>query len=441
MPVRPEQRVLPLLLLLPTLLLASCIESSATVSRSLTNTSRRASVKVPAPPGPKTTITWSYWGDAWEGAVNRRLVRAFEREHPDIKVQVVHKPWSEYFTWLRGEWQAGRSPDVMFLNYIPNYVAQGELEPLDRYVARDGMALDDFYPALLSMFRSGDVLYGLPRDNDTKVIYYNRDHFAEAGLSRPEAGWTWDDMRRAARILTRRDGMATRYGFGFEPGYWWLMWMWQRGCDVLDHPFLPTKTTLDSPACGEALQFLQDLILVDQVTPPPALLNTDDMSRLFREGRLSMVFGNHALVPVFTETPGLSWDVAPLPRDAVRTNVAGGAGFVVSRRSTQKDAAWQLVTFLSGRKAQAMVAESGVITPARRSVREDNIFMRQEGYRADVFLSETELGRPVPSFPGVTTVETLMEEGLAPLWRGERSGAEVARDLAPRVQDVINRLR
>ncbi len=386
---------------------------------------------------PAVTVTWSFWGDDWEKEYNARIARAFEREHSGIKVELVHQPWAKYFDWLRGEWKAGHSPDVMFLNYIPSYVAINELEPLDRYVERDALRLDDFYPALLDSFRSGGKLYGFPRDNDTKVIYYNRAHFAEAGIPTPAAGWTWDDLRAAALKLTRQDGAAQRYGFGFEPDFWWLVWMWQHGGDMVNDPYHPTASQLEAPAVEGAVRFLHDLIHVDRVTPPPAALNTDEMSRLFRDGRLSMLFGNHTLVPWFTETRGLAWDVAPLPRDAARANVAGGAGYVVSRRSQQKDAAWQLVRYLTSPKAQAMLAESGVITPARRSVREDNIFLRQQGYRADVFLSETELGRPVPNFPGVTDIYSVVNAGLAPVWKGDKAPAAALAEIGPRVRQML----
>ncbi len=401
---------------------------------------KQLATSVPVTQSPVTTVTWSFWGDQWEAAVNQRLVRAFEREHPDIRVETQHRPWGEYFEWLKAEWKAGRSPDVMFLNYIPTYVAMGELESLDTYIQRDGVALGDFYQALIEGFRVQGRLYGLPRDNDTKVIYYNRSHFAEAGIAEPVAGWTWDDLRAAALKLTRADRPSPRFGFGFEPDYWWLVWMWQRGCDVLDDPMRPTTQRLDSPSCVEALEFLQNLIHADRVTPPPSQLNTDDINRLFRDGRLSMAFGNHALIPWFAQTPNLSWDVAPLPRSVARTNVAGGAGFTIGRRSTNKADAWTLVRFLTGPKAQAMLAESGLITPARRSVREDNIFLRQQPYRADVFLAETELARPVPNFPGVTEMEKVMGHGLSPVWRGERAPADALRELAPDVQKVIDGL-
>jgi multiple sugar transport system substrate-binding protein len=427
MPIGPIRRLI-ILLLVPILPIVTACSDSAPAPSAVHPTPTAV---------PQTTVSWSFWGDSWELAVNQRIVRAFERENPDIYIRVEHHPWGEYFTWLRGEWQAGRSPDVMFLNYIPTYVAMGELEPLNAYVARDSVPLDDFYPALLDAFRWEGTLYGLPRDNDTKVIYYNRAHFAEAGIPEPADGWTWADLRAAARALTRHDRVAPRYGFGFEPSYWWLVWVWQNGGEVLDSPTHPTSVLLDSPQNAEALQFLQDLIYTDRVTPPPDHLNTDDMNQLFRDGQLSMVFGNHALVPWLTEATGLLWDVAPLPRNAERINLAGGAGFVMSRRSQQKEAAWTLMRFLSGPKAQAILSESGVITPARRSVRESNIFLRQQRYSAGTFVSETAIGRPVPNFPGVTEMERVIDAGLKPLWRGERPAADILHDLAPQVAAAL----
>ena len=419
-------------LILPLLLLAVLAACSERGSRPEAGTDRPA-----APPTP-VTISWSFWGDDWAIEVNRRLVAIFEREHPAIRVQTVHRPWRDYFDWLRAEWRSGRSPDVMFLNFIPAYVPAGELEPLDGYVARDGVDLSDFYQPLLEGFRVGAGLYGLPRDNDTKVIYYNRAHFREAGLAEPADDWTWDDLRRAARALRRDDANAPRYGLGLDLDYWWLVWHWQNGCPVLDNALEPTTARVDEPACVEALQFLQDLIHADRVTPPPELMTTEAMNRLFRRGELSMVFGNHALVPWFANTAELEWQVAPLPRGLERANVAGGAGFVLSRRSAQKEAAWQLIRFLTGPKAQAVLAESGTITPARRSVREDSIFLRQQPYRAEVFRSESAVGRPIPNFPGATDFYRLMNEGLLPVWRGERRPADVLRELAPQAQRIVD---
>src|SRR3712207_207604 len=131
----PPAAVLRLLALLPlTVALLAC--SSQPSKPPAASSADMATVE-------PVTITWSFWGDDWELAINERMVRAFERDYPQIKVRVEHRPWGQYFSWLRDEWRAGRSPDVAFLNYIPSYVALGELEPLDRFVAADSAQLND----------------------------------------------------------------------------------------------------------------------------------------------------------------------------------------------------------------------------------------------------------------------------------------------------------
>src|SRR5262249_19039048 len=143
---------------------------------------------------------------------------------------------------------------------------EGLLEDLDAYIARDGVELTDFYPALLEQFRFEGHYYGLPRDNDTKVIYYNRDAFDQAGVPYPQAAWTWGVLRQAAIRVTR--ARALRYGFGFEAGHWWRLWVWQNGGDIVDDVYRPSRVTLNPPEAAEAIDFLAGLVTRDRVTPP-----------------------------------------------------------------------------------------------------------------------------------------------------------------------------
>ncbi|MBX5493211.1 MAG: sugar ABC transporter substrate-binding protein [Chloroflexi bacterium] len=426
---------LPLGAALVLVLIAGCFSPAAPEPRG-----QRSAGRSPRAMSPEqvVTVSWSFWGSAWEKAITRRVVQAFEAEHPSIHVELIHKPWEEYFTWLAEEWAAGRSPDVMFINYVPMRAASGMLANLEPWLARDRVDLADFYPALLDLFRYQGALYGLPRDNDTKVIYYNRRAFDAAGLPYPDSDWTWADLRRLAAALTLRDdrGEVVRYGFGFEP-YWWRLWVWQNGGDLFDDPLHPTRSRLDEPAVAEALEFLATLMYEDRSTPPIELLQTDSLNQLFREGRLAMVFGGHGKVPVFADTSDLDWDVVGLPRGKVAANVLGGAGYAMSRISAQPEAAWQLLKFLAGPKGQALFAESGLITPARRSVREDHIFLHRQPYNSQVFLEETTHGQPNLQARRADELNAVLEAALRPFWRGEQSAAEALAAARPAIEDIL----
>jgi len=441
MPRSASQRLRGLcpFLLLVGLLLTSCTstERSPTVGPVTTSPTPQTST------GP-VTITWTYWGDPWEIDINQKLVKVFEADHPEIKVETLHTSWSEYFQkadqWLAGE----TTPDVMFFDFVPVYASKGLLENLSPYIARDSFDIGDFYSGLLQYHTYGGQLYGLPRDNDTKVIFFNKALFDEAGLPYPSSNWTWNDLRNDALKLTKRSGNDTaQYGFAYEPGEWWRLWAWQNGGEVYDNDFAPTRTLLEGPRSVEAIQWLADLTNVDKVTPPYDVQKTSlGIGELFSQGKLAMAFGNHALVPAFASIPGLKWDIVGLPRQQSQLNVAGGSGYVIPARSKNKEAAWTFLKWLESPKGQAIFAETGVIVPARRSVGHADIFLKAEPIvNASAFLEETELGRPNPMYPGVQEVSALFDEALVPVWRGEASAKQAISGLVPIVDDTLQRLR
>ncbi len=425
-------------LLFIALLLASCTSSSPA---SVTGT---PGAKPTAPPEQVATITWAYWGDPWETEINQRLVKVFQMDHPEITVQMLHAPWDEYFQkaddWLARE----TTPDVMFFDFVPVYASRGAFVNLSPLIARDNFDIDDFYSGLLQYHTYKGQLYGLPRDNDTKVIFYNKTLFDAAGLPYPKSGWTWEQLKEDARKLTKKSGQqTTQYGFAYEPVEWWRLWVWQNGGEIYDNDFAPTKTLLDSPPAVEAIQWLADLTNADGVTPPYDTQKTSlGIGELFQQGKLAMAFGNHALVPALASTPGLKWDVVGLPQKADRVNVAGGSGYVIPVKSKNKEAAWVFLKWLESPKGQAIFTETGVIVPARRSVGRADIFLKEEPlHNAVAFLEETELGRPNPMYPGVQEISALMDESLVPVFKGQASARDVLNGLVRAVNASLAKLQ
>jgi multiple sugar transport system substrate-binding protein len=386
------------------------------------------------------TITWAYWGDPWEVEINERVVAVFEKDYPHIEVQTLHEPWTTYFDEIEVWWASDSPPDVLFLEFIPLYAARGFLEDLTPYLERDEYGLDDFYPGLIDSFMLNDSLYGLPRDNDTKVIYYNKALFDEAGVPYPVSGWNWEDLRRTAIQLTKRvDGVTTQYGFAYEPDEWWRLWVWQNGGEVYDDDFGATRTLMDEANAIEAIQWLADLTNVDMVTPPYDIQRTSlGIGHLFQDGKLAMAFGNHALLPGFAANPDLMWDVVGLPKRKEAVNVAGGGGYVISRQSRNKEAAWTFLQWLENSKGQAIFTETGIAVPSRRSVGQADIFLKQQPpHDAIVFIQETELGRPNPVFENIQAAANMFNDAFVPVWRGHKDAEEAVTEVSPLVNQLL----
>lgn len=398
----------------------------------------------PTTPEPESaepvTITWSFWGDPWEVEINKKVIEVFERDHPHIKVETFHRPWGTYFSELRTKFDNNEPvPDVLFWSQAPIDIPKGYFMNLASMMEEEGYPLDDFYPGGLFHFRlSDEAIYGLPRDSDTKVIYYNKRLFNRANVPFPESDWTWKDLRNAALALKEAD--VVDYSFAYETNNWWMIWMWQNDVPVFDDKLFPTKAYISDPAASEAIQFFADLTNVDKVTPPPEVLQSSEkLAQLFKEQKLAMAFGNHALVPAFKEIDSFEWDVVGLPHKNRRANLASGAGYVIAANTEHPEEAWTFLKFLASPKGQAIFTEADVAVPARRSVAQSEIFMKPEArYNVKAFLNEAEIGEADPAFPGAhEIIEYMNREVLPPVWRGEQDAASALQAAQPVIDRII----
>jgi multiple sugar transport system substrate-binding protein len=392
----------------------------------------------------QTTIVWSYWGDPGELPPNHAVVEAFHAAQDDVRIEVQHAPWGSYFDRIQTQMAGGTAPDVMFLNNIPSYASRGVLYPLDDLIARDGFDTSTYHPGLIDVFSYDGQVYGFARDNDTNVLYYNKDLFDAAGVDYPTADWNWDDIRAAALELTDRDerGRAVQYGLALEKNRY-PQWIYQNGGVLFDDPLAPTSFHMDSPEAIEAIQFIADMILVDGSVPSfDAMAQLGSTTELFSTGRVAMVMTNAARMPTFAEAD-FDWDVAGLPAgpDGERANTLGGAGYVMSATTEHPDAAWTFLQFLAGTEGQSIFASTGVAVPASYADPDvANAFIEAcvEGVSCEVFISETENGRLAPNFPDWREIEnTIVVPHLDLVYTGEMSAEEALTLMAGEVRTFM----
>jgi multiple sugar transport system substrate-binding protein len=349
----------------------------------------------------QVTLVWSYWGDPWEVELNTKVKAAFEAKYPNIKIQTQHDPWANYFDKVQTQWAGGNSPDVMFLTNIPLYSSKGVLMDLNPMIQKNKFDLSDYPEDLLLPWKSQDgKLWGTPRDNDTKVIFYNKKMFDEAKLPYPTKDWTWDDLRRISQKLTKREGSTTtQFGFAFETAFWRLF-AWQNGGAIFDNDRNPTKVELDSPATIQAVQFLSDLINKDKVTPPyDQLKGSSTIASLFQSGKVGLAWGNAAMIPTFSKITDFTWDVVPMPKaanDKPFVGFLGGAGYTVAAKTKHPDAAFTFWSYLSSQEAQNIFASSGLIVPATKSGQKSDAFAKDKPYNVENFVYSTSTGKTNP---------------------------------------------
>ena len=375
----------------------------------------------------QTEISFALWGSPEEGAVWQSIADAFEAAHPDITVRIEVADWDGYWEKLRVQVAGGEAPDVFAMDapLYPDWQSRGVLLNLQPFLDANPGSLDGVYPITLEAYRTADGIYGLPRDFQTIVLYYNKDMFDAAGVAYPDDTWTYDDLRQAAAQLTldeNGDGVTEQWGFwaevyDMEP--FWGSVVWAFGGDVVD-PAAGT-TLIDSPEATAAFQYIHDMWLVDGSMPTEQELAQYGWDG-FLAGVSAMGFSGHWSVPEYAAA-GLNFDVAPLPLGpAGRATGVNSAGFVISADTASPDAAWQFVQFAISSAGQSALANIGLAVPILESVASSDAYLGQPVQIDNaLFVSALDYAHMKPVFRGYEAWSGAVGDALYLAWSGEES--------------------
>ena len=121
----------------------------------------------------KTTVQFASWGSESEISILKPILKDFEKENPDIKVDFMHIP-QNYFQKIHLLFASNTAPDVIFMNnqYLPIYANAGVLEDLT-----NDFDFSKFYPQTVKALSWEGKIYAVPRDVSNLVIFYNKDIF------------------------------------------------------------------------------------------------------------------------------------------------------------------------------------------------------------------------------------------------------------------------
>jgi multiple sugar transport system substrate-binding protein len=205
------------------------------------------------------------------------------------------------------------------------------------------------------------------------VIFYNVDHFKEAGVPLPPTEWTdqnwkWDNFLDAAKKLTKpgeRWGALVYDDTGFEQIY-----PVNNGEPTGIYSRDGKQFTLANPKAIEAIQWAVDLTCKHQVQPERSLVRQGNSgNNLFAGGQISMIERVASTNAYFRRnSKGFVYDVAPIPAgNAAQTTTASLVLFAVTTTSKNPDAAWDLLKFMAGPDAAKIFVQEGAFIPVHKA--------------------------------------------------------------------------
>ncbi|MEP5375793.1 MAG: extracellular solute-binding protein, partial [Hyphomicrobiales bacterium] len=162
------------------------------LNKNILATTALATMMLPGLATAETNLTYMMWGDPPEIAVWEKLVENFQVTHPDINIAVEVSDWESYWEKLLVQVAGGDAPDLFAMDapIYPDWQARGVLLDLTAYLEADSATIDGLYEGPLSSYQLEEGTFGLPRDFQTIVMFYNKAMFDEAGIEYPSADWT-----------------------------------------------------------------------------------------------------------------------------------------------------------------------------------------------------------------------------------------------------------
>jgi multiple sugar transport system substrate-binding protein len=413
------------------------------------------------------TITFMGWGNPGEDEGVRSAIAQFEEETPGIKVTWMHTP-ERYAEIFLANVAAGTPPDTAFIGSADygTYVRDDLLLDITDMLEADPLlGAEDYFiqPQERDRCTFEGRWYGIGSCWVAPHIYYNADIFAEAGVEPPsmdpDEAWTWAQFVEAARALTTdiNGNHPGDSGFDIENvDRWGVHWamasasatqlisaILSNGNDYLDPE---TKLLLiDQPSGYQAVQNLADLIHVHQVMPQASALDSLGMTntQMLETGKLAMAIdGSWALDWMKNITATLGTAVLP-KMDSQAVHMQAHLHSVLSATS-QPDASWQWVRYLSTPFYQLQFCRTGLWLPSQTALTTEEGLQEwigdghPEGYEMMVTEYLPRFGKAIYAPPGWPQAASIITPALDGIWNGNMSAEEALTSAVPEANAILS---
>lgn len=314
--------------------------------------------KGPAAEERQTITLWHGFTSDGEVQAFEDVIAGFTRKHPNITVKAVKGQDDEKIVQsIRGN----EPPDVassFTTDNVGQFCSTGAFQDLGPLLTRDRVNLAQFPKTVLEYTAFKGKRCTLPLLADAYGLYYNKELFAEAGLSAPPK--TMSELAAYAKRLTKRDGDTIKVA-GFLPNMRYYENTFPHwGPSFGTRWYNPDGTSAIGSDPGQKSLLTAQKKLVDDLGGYPALekfrqgLGQEfSPDNPFHKGKVAMALdGEWRTAMLATDAPDLAYGTAPFPAADDRPELYG-AGFIsgtvigIPRGSKHPKAAWELVKYMT----------------------------------------------------------------------------------------------
>lgn len=392
------------------------------------------------------TLNWALWD--WDKvAFYQPLISAYEKLHPEVKINHTDLGSQDYNTMLMTQFTGGANDiDIVTVKDIPGYAQLVSAKALVD-LSKDGASPKDTkdYAGLIEALTVNDALYALPFRTDFWIVYYNKDLFDKAGVPYPTNDMTWKQFDEAARKLTKGFGSNKVFGAHLHT---WRSTVELPGIQDGKNTLIDGKYEFLKPWYERALSLQKDGV----VQSYGSLKSTNaHYSGPFFNQQIAMLpmgtwfIGTQIAKVASGESLAKNWGVVSFPHPegvAAGTTAAQVTSLGVNARTANKAAAEDFVKWVSGPEGAAIVAATGTI-PALRDDKVIDSIAATKGFPTDTnskaALKTTKSYLEMPVSLSAAKIELVLNRAHDSIMTGNVSVDDGLKEMDQGVQEILKK--
>lgn len=383
---------------------------------------------------PKENVTLTAWIMPNSPKPDKDFMVAMEpylQANPHVKINVTVLDWGSAWTKITTAATSGQGPDILQLGttWVPAIAAMNGIEDLTSRVEEVGGEAN-YLPASWQTTKidGQEEVYGVPWFVDARALFYRKDALEKVGLDPATAFKDWDTFRETLKKLNGVEIEGQKMtAFGVPGKNDWNVphnifpWIWAAGGNIFNED--NTEVTFNDKTALEGVMYYTGLANEGLVEKASLEKNSSQIESDFSDGKTAIMVSGAWMVKNFAtpseeggvgeKTAAQNYGVAPLPAGPAGTSTfIGGSHLTIFKGSQHKDAAWDIIKYLSAEEAQLKYAQLSGQLPAQKVVMDS--LVSDPGYKA--LVEATQYGRSYPAIPQWGPCETALVKYFGNIW-------------------------
>ena len=281
--------------------------------------------------GDSNTLTWWSSHPGKSKPVEEELIKRFQKENPDIKVNLIDagKNYEECAQKFNAALSGNDLPDIILLSDVWwfNFALNEQITPMEEVIDKAGVDPSTYIDSLYEDYNMDGKHYAFPYARSTPLFYYNRELWSKAGL--PDRGpESWDEMDEwGKKLQPMLEGNQKAHGWGNAVDY--LAWTfegpnWTKGGSYSDKWDL----TFTKPETIKAVEWLKSTVQNDGYAVVSQSIAND-----FASGLVASCIASTGDLGGIASSASFDYGTAPLPNPTGKGGCpTGGAGLAIPAR-------------------------------------------------------------------------------------------------------------